>query len=54
MSAPVKKENKDTTIIGDRAAAQPLSGTNIVTDMRIKGFSGMAVTHVEETKKKAS
>ena len=52
MSTTIDKEFKDDTRIGEYAAKQPLSGTDIVTRMRLKGFSGSAAfIRIEETKK---
>jgi len=53
MSASIKKEVKDESRIGEYAAKQPLSGTNIVTTMRVKGFDYTSFLRSEEEIKKA-
>jgi hypothetical protein len=51
MSDVMKKESRDEAKIGIYAAKQPLSGTNTVSDMRVKGFNGASFLRVGETKK---
>ncbi|MGB9153224.1 MAG: hypothetical protein WCD70_09090 [Alphaproteobacteria bacterium] len=52
MSTSIDKETKDETRIGEYAAKQPLSGVDLVTRMRFKGFSSSSF--IREEAKKAS
>ncbi|MDE2029273.1 MAG: hypothetical protein KGI97_01790 [Alphaproteobacteria bacterium] len=54
MSPTLKNMTQDETRIGEHAAAQPLSGTRIVSAARVHGFGNMAVTRAEETEKKSN
>lgn len=51
MSHIITKTGKDDTRIGEEAAKQPLSGTHVVTTLRIKGVNNSSFVRVEETKK---
>jgi len=51
MAMFIRKGSKDDIRLGDCAAKQPLSGTLVVTSIRVRGFNGNSFAHSEETKK---
>ncbi len=51
--SPILKSDKtkDETHIGDVAAKQPLSGTRVVTNIKVKGFNVNSFLRIKEPKK---
>lgn len=53
MSTSIKKTMQDETRLGEYAATQPLSGVNVVTTSRVKGYSNMGFVRAQTEVKKA-
>jgi hypothetical protein len=51
MSTEMKKPSKDDTRLGEHAAKQPLSGTNLVMMVRVKSSNSANYFNIAEAKK---
>jgi hypothetical protein len=51
MPEPIKLSSKDNSKIGTYAAKQPLSGTNVITTVGVRGYNGTSFVRIEEIKK---